>query len=257
MPYIISTEKMNKLGNEVAKRVFPFCDSIDGVSKDPKVPPKFIGSGILIKDDDDTFILTAQHVAKSLLQYDYIFHGVNNKGKSVPAQQSWVGCPINESDIAIIRCFHEFFESGTKDFLDINQIRETSLENALLFCQGFPGEEQVSIPFLNIVESHSLPFIGKFRGYSLNQNKEPIKFIIEYPSDINPRGMSGSPVWNLNLHNVPKFEDWDYDQITFAGIAQRWIKDSKVLLVTRSSLISKFLPGMIKEYNRLFPRTDR
>jgi len=131
------------------------------------------------------------------------------------------------------------------------------LENAFLFYQRFPGEEQLSIPFLNIVESHSLPFIGKFRGYSQNQNKEPIKFKIEYPSDIDPRGMSGSAVWNLKLHNVPKFEDWDYDQITFAGIAQRWIKDSKVLVVTRYSLISKFLPGMIKEYNKLFPKTDQ
>ena len=69
-------KKWKKIGNEVAKRFFPFCDSIHGVSKNHRVPPKFIGSGILIKDDDDTFILTAQH----------IFHGVDIKGKSVPAQ---------------------------------------------------------------------------------------------------------------------------------------------------------------------------
>lgn len=258
MTYTITKDQMEKIGNDVAAILMPFCDTIYGVPKDKTKPAKFLGSSILIKNSDSLFILTAQHVAENASKYYHIFHGKTKYGIMFPTQGGWVGCPILDSDIAILGCFEEMFEGTSAKFLNVAKIQDSNLNHeAFFFCLGFPGQLHVSLPFLKTYEATSLPFIGKFKKIINNRNNEPVAFSIEYPSDVNPRGMSGSAVWNLNLHKLSKFKDWNANQITFAGIAQKWVPTSKELIVTNAHIINNYINQMIKLFQETFPRSDK
>jgi hypothetical protein len=175
-----------------------------------------------------------------------------------PSQGGWVGYEVPESDLAILGCFEESFKNTPVKFLDIDKIGDSYLaEDALFFCQGFPGQLHVAFPYLRQYQSAILPIIGRFKKIIRNKNGDQIMYCMDYPSNVNPKGMSGSGVWNLNLHKVPGLNKWEKSQITFAGVVQKWNPREKELIITKSSVVSDFLKVGIDRFIKHFPRTDK
>ncbi len=208
MSWVISKEKLREIGNLVAKKLIPYCGSVYGVHEDNNEPAVFLGSGTFLKRNGKFFFLTAQHVVYCSDKYAHLFISRDNNKLMCPSQGGWVGYEVAESDLAILGCFEELYEDTEVKFLDITKIGEPFLaDDALFFTQGFPDQLHISFPFMRQNQSVSLPIISTFKSIIKNKNGDEIMFAISYSHDVNPQGMSGSGVWNLNLHKVNNIKE--------------------------------------------------
>lgn len=104
----------------------------------------------------------------------------------------------------------------------------------------------------------SLPFLREYRGSIhtiMGQAINPVNVVDSFDldihfgfncaGDIKYFGMSGSQVWNLNLHLAAKAEDWRPDWATFAGVVQRWIPSKNCIIATRAEIVKEFLSDAI------------
>lgn len=58
--------------------------------------------------------------------------------------------------------------------------------------------------------------------------------------------MSGSAVWNLNLHRCRTAGEWTPQMSTFAGVVTRWDKEEGIIIATQAEVVKKFLSGAIE-----------
>jgi hypothetical protein len=112
-----------------------------------------------------------------------------------------------------------------------------------LFIHGYPGKTSYSSQLLDGVVSKSLPYGAMQRLENLPQNLQPFQFAVEYDPTgmvnetgtthdlVDPRGLSGSPVWRIGVSGRPSHE-WKPDDGLLVGILTQWRPDEKVLIAT-------------------------
>ena len=258
MSWEISKEEIIEIGNLVNVTLSPYCGTVYGVYEDVQKPAIFIGSGTFIRRDHKIYFLTAQHVADCPGNFAQLFISRDNNKTMCPSQGGWVGYEVPESDLAILECFEELYEDIEVRFLDIKDIGEPFLANdAIFFSLGFPGELHTSLPHMRLYQSVGLPIISTFKRIIKSKDDNEVMYAISYGKEINPKGMSGSGVWNLNLHKLNSLKEWDLSHVTFAGVIQKWNQVKNEFIVTNSKIVSDFLNVGIDRFQKHFPRSDK
>jgi hypothetical protein len=112
-----------------------------------------------------------------------------------------------------------------------------------LFLHGFPGQTSYPSLLLGGVVSKSLPYGAMQRLDDLPPNLQPFQFAIEYDPVgmvneigiahdlVDPRGLSGSPVWRIGVSGRSSRE-WTPSDSLLVGILTQWRPDEKVLIAT-------------------------
>jgi hypothetical protein len=118
-----------------------------------------------------------------------------------------------------------------------------TLATDYLFLHGFPGKTSCPSRLLGGVVSKSLPYGAMQRVENLPSNLQPFQFAIEYdPAGmvnetgaaqdlVDPRGLSGSPVWRIGVSGRSSNE-WKPSDSLLVGILTQWCPTEKVLIAT-------------------------
>lgn len=250
-------DKLKKIGDKATNYLFPFLTTITGVIKDNSVAPKYIGTGVYIKYNGYIYIASARHVADNLTKFSYLFYGAGNKG--YPIQGHWVSTTVADADFGVMGCFEESLTIQEKVLnYDDAIFSSNHSQDAYYLITGFPGKLHTQLDFINTHQHGGNSVISILKSIDENIDGDEILFQLEYSKNLTPPpGMSGSPVWNLNLHLEENIKNWDVSKITFAGIVTRWDESNQTILATNSELIKQVLPAVTNKFRELYPRTDK
>ena len=253
----INDEILKDVGTQAMEYLAPYITTITGVAKDSQTPHKYIGTSVFIKNGGYTYIASAKHVADNLSKYHWLFHGTGEK--NFPIQGHWVATTVPDADFGVMGCFEEILTNKEK-VLDFDPLKFQSnhSKDAFYLVMGYPGKLHFPMDFINTHQHILTPVITRLKGIHPNKNGDNIIFELGYSSgNVEPPGMSGSPVWNLNLHQIDDISEWNVNRITFAGVITRWDKNTESLLGTDVGLIKQVLPHITKKFRELYPRTDK
>jgi hypothetical protein len=230
----------------MAQHTFGSICSVIGVS-DPRTG-RHCGSALRCKLNGQRAILTALHVIEEAKKEPfglaistgygeppYVVHGEVNidpfadmavyflpKDYSAPDAAFWASARIDHS-------------------LD-------KLATDYLFLHGFPGKTSYPSQLLGGVVSKSLPYGAMQRVENLPSNLQPFQFAIEYDLAgmvnetgaaqdlVDPRGLSGSPVWRIGVSGRSSNE-WKPSDSLLVGILAQWRPDEKVLIATSTETL--------------------
>jgi len=237
-------EFLYKVGGQIREYLIKFEGSIYGVKKITRINGKYLGCGTFFKEGDDCFMLTAMHVAQEADKFDYAMHSRRQQLNCCPFRGVWLGDRIPETDIAIYGCFAEMIEESNLSPIEEGALYQTVSKNVqgqLFYCQGIPGADTTFLPMMRqyIFGSHPIMGLGLPSESLENPN---YTFSFQYPRGVNPRGMSGSAVWNTNLHLINSEDEWHLDLLTFAGFIQKWIPSKMCLVSTKADSLKSFIP---------------
>jgi len=252
---MISDDKLKQIGEVAIKYVSPFITTITGVMKDQNISPVYIGTGCYLNFNKHTYILSAKHVADNLSTYDYLFEGGGELMH--PIQGHWVATDIPEADTAVMGCFPELLTNDEKilDYKD-TLFSSNHSEDTYYLVLGYPGKLHTNLDFMKQHQHVSISLLTKLQSVNTNKNGDDILFKLHYSKDnVVPPGISGSPVWNLNVND--KTTEWDVSKITFAGIVTRWHEGDQTILVTNAELVKHVLPTITNKFRELYPRDDK
>jgi hypothetical protein len=252
----LSDKQLLEITMKAVEYLAPYITTITGVQKDTNIPVEYIGTSVFIKYDGHTFIASAKHVADNLLKYDYLFHGTGTK--NFPIRGHWVATTIPDADFGIMGCFEEMI-TNTEKVLDFDDtiFRSNHAKEAYYLVMGYPEKLHSAFDFMNTHQHVLTSVITRLKGIHSNKNGDNIIFELSYSNNnVDPPGMSGSPVWNLNLHKINTIEDWSVEQITLAGIITSWNKDTESIYGTISELITHVMPHIAEKFIELYPRID-
>jgi len=202
------------------------------------------------------FIATAKHVLNDAPQVDHHFHG-KGEDAAFPLRSGWLATEDEELDIAVMGCFQRALDEAGVIPLPYTHLLSQSFDHhdAFYYCNGHPGANETYLPFLGEYSIRGNPCIGKAAQLPDQFDSSKV-FAIEYPSKVDPRGMSGAPVWNIRLHCMNALDSWSADAATFAGIAQRWCPEEQILIVTRVEHVRDFVPGAIEHLRKKYRWKD-
>lgn len=253
----LTEQQLNDFGEKSKRYLSPYITTITGASTNKNVPAKYIGTSAYINYNGHTYIASAQHVANKIFQFEYLFHGVGNQ--NYPIQGHYVATTVPNADFCVMGCFEELLSSKEKvlDF-ETEKFMSNHSKDAYYMVMGYPGKLHFPMDFINLHQHVLTSVITRLKGINPNKNGDNILFDPHYPNSlVEPQGMSGSPVWNLNFHLEDDLENWSVEKISFAGIVTRWDKNSQSLIATDSELIKQVLPHVTKKFRQLYPRTDK
>lgn len=252
-----STKQLQEISKQAIEFIKPYLTTIVGVRKNPKMPRKYIGTGAFVKYDGHTYIFSAMHVANNIPKYNYLFHGVGPK--EFPIQGHWVATAVPNADFGVMGCFEEALTDSEKLLeFDEAKFQSNHSKDAYYLVMGFPAKLHTVFDFINEQQYVLYPMITKLKGIHANKDGHKMLFELSYSKEnVQPPGMSGSPVWNLNLHLCESIEEWSVDKITFAGVITRWDEKTQSILGTDSELIKQVLPTITKKFRELYPREDK
>jgi hypothetical protein len=225
----------------LGQHTFGFICSVFGVS-DQKMGRHY-GSALRCKLNGRRAILTALHVLEEAKKEPlglalstgygeppYVVHGAVNID------------PI--ADLAVYFLPADY-PCGDENFWPSARIDHSldKLATDYLFLHGFPGKTSYPSRLLGGVISKSLPYGAMQRLENLPANLQPFQFAVEYdPAGmvnetgaahdlVDPRGLSGSPVWRIGVSGRSSRE-WKPSDSLLVGILTQWRPDEKVLLAT-------------------------
>ena len=208
---------------------------------------KYFGTGTYFTYLGFPFILTAQHVVENSSGFSTFFHGTKSGATPFPLRSLWVGAG-SAADIAIWGCFQSTLDNANIMPLPYKELLVSSYAHtgAYYLCNGYPGSLKTDLPYMRETMFSGNPIIGRQTDLPIGAGfDESIHFAIEYPSNVPPSGMSGSPIWNLRIHCMSNFDSWSPEAVTFAGIAHRWHESTNKLIATRVEFIRDFIPNAI------------
>ncbi|MDR4470056.1 MAG: serine protease [Nitrospira sp.] len=249
-------EKGDRLRNEVDSALTIIFGSDLPSSSVPRPKLHYRGTASYFEYAGFPCVLTAAHVLQGCPQLDNVFHG---KGEEsfFPLRSGWYATVDAEVDLAVMGCFQKALEQAAIKPLKYTHFLAPSYnhKDAFYYCNGYPGAHSVNLPFLGEFSIRDNAFIGK--AARLPDGVDPSKcFAIEYPCNIDPPGMSGAPVWNLRFHCMQRVEDWAPEAASFAGVAQRWCPETKVLIVTRVEHVRDFIPRAVEHLRTRYKWKD-
>ncbi|MDH5650353.1 MAG: hypothetical protein OEZ39_00625 [Gammaproteobacteria bacterium] len=202
------------------------------------------------------FMVTAKHVLERKPQPGYLFHG---KGVDAvfPLRSGWFASGDEELDIAVMGCFQNALDEKSIIPFSYTHFLAPSFdhENALYYCNGYPGQNAMYMPFLGEFGISGNPFIAKAARLPDGFNSEKC-FAVEYSSEIEPKGMSGAPIWNMRLHCLNSPETWSPEIASLAGIIHRWCPEEKVIIATRTEFLRDFIPDAIEHLKNKYRWKD-
>lgn len=255
-----SEEFLRSMGDNIRVYVTKCEGSIYGTMDYSHVNGNHIGCGTFYKEGADTFMLTAMHVGREADKYHYSMHD-RRELKSSPFRGQWLGDRQLENDIAIYGCFSEMIEESTIVPIEENSLLSevsTNVQGQLFYCQGIPGLDATFLPMMRQFQTVSNPIMGLGLPNDVLEYPD-YTFAFQYPRNVKPSGMSGSSVWNTNLHLLNSDVEWSIDTMSFAGVVQKWIPANRCLIVTRADSINNFIPTgreLLRNMWRETPNSD-
>jgi len=219
-------------------------------------PAELLGSGIYVQHREDIFLLTAMHVVKDSHNYAYVFHDVGGNGEPMcPTREGWTGWDEGTGDLALWGCFAELFsESELRPFPLLEPFGATDDHNDAFFvASGWPGDQTMAIPHAREYRSTLHTVMGKTVQRS---GLDAYSFAFDCANDIRYYGMSGSPVWNLNLHRCVDANEWTPEMSSFAGIVTQWDKSNGLIIATRAESVKRFIGGAIERLRSQWRMTE-
>lgn len=219
-----------------------------GVDKKTGKKHEYFGTGFYIKSANRVYIVTALHVAKLMEGKSYLVHSVN--GKTFITMGSYVGCPIPGSDFAIVGCFHESLNSDDIA-IDLDNVKP-HYQNLRDHClvNGCPDAQLFQIPVTSEITAKMNSLVTEIVGFS----DDFLHVYLNYPNGmVDPPGMSGSPIWRIVYDKADNVME---DNLILSGILIRWDSKNEILIATNGQVFKKYITKMIREYDKLFPRTD-
>ncbi len=219
-----------------------------GITRDLAKRHEYFGTGFYIRLEKRVYIVTALHVAKRMKNYSHCFHYAN--GKTFPVMGGYVGCPVPQSDFAVVGCFHECF--GEKDIpIDFSKIRphfQKVSDHCLI--TGCPSNQLTQIPFLREASAKLNNVVSEIVGTSPDAKH----VFVRYKSRlVNPPGMSGSPMWGIGYDRNGCVTEEEYH---LSGIVTRWDADKEVVVATNGQVFLAYFERMVQEFTDRFPRKD-
>lgn len=247
MAYKLTRDELIRRGQRVQELRFPSVASLYGVHKDKTRPAKLLGTGTFIRHRQDVFVLTAMHVVENSRKYAHVLHDVGGDEElMVPCRSGWTGWKQATEDLALWGCFPEFFETSKRQPLPfVEPFGHTDAsDDAFFIASGWPADQAVAFPYLRRYGTKLHTVMGK----TVVRDDMPTEyFAFDCANNIRYYGMSGSAVWNLNLHRCTSAEDWTPQRSTFAGVATRWDKDNGLIIAARAEKVKEFLSGAIEQ----------
>lgn len=246
MLFALSRSQLIQRGERVRAFRLPNVASLYGVHQDRARPAELLGTGTFVQHRDDVFVLTAMHVVKESKKYAYVFHDLGGDGENmIPCRSGWTGLEGESGDLALWGCFPEPFKaSGPRPlpFVEPFGVTDAS-EDAFFIASGWPEALATPFPYLRkyLTKLHTI------MGKAIVHDDIPARsFAFTCANDIPYFGMSGSAVWNLNLHLCKNAEDWTPQMSTFAGVVVGWMKEKGLIIATRAEVVKDFLSGAIE-----------
>ena len=247
---------IRELVGQIREYIYVSDGEILGVRNTPRVNGVHIGCGTFFQEKKDTFFLTAMHVGRQADKFDFEMH-TRNGSISCPFRGVWLGDKDPVKDIAIYGCFSEMIEDSNLSPFDISTLRQgisNNVEGQYFYCQGIPGADTTFLPMMRAIQMASNPVIGV--GLPNNAVEYPDRtFSFKYPRNVDPRGMSGSSVWNTNLHLVNSEDEWSIDMLSFAGVVQKWNPANNTIIATRADAVESFIPAGIEKLREMWLNT--
>lgn len=246
MPFALSRSQLIQCGERVRDLRLPNVASLYGVHQDHTRAAEFLGTGTFVQHRDDVFVLTAMHVVRESQKYAHVFHDVGGDGENmVPFRSGWTGWKEVSTDLALWGCFRELFETSSLRPLPLIEPFGVTDANkdAFFVASGWPGDLEFPLPHVREYRTTLHTVMGK----TVMRNEIPKQsFAFDCANDIRYFGMSGSAVWNLNLHRCTTLKDWTPNMSTFAGVVIRWNEDEGLIIATRAEIVKSFLSGAIE-----------
>lgn len=253
-----SAQEVGLLAEKAVDHLAPYITTITGIGGAQPDLKKYIGTGFFIELNGHTYIASAQHVADKLHKFEYLFHSVGD-GNSV-IQGHWVATTVPEADFGVMGCFDEALTHREKVLACHSEglFNPNHSEDAYYLMMGYPGQLHTDLPFMNAHQHVLTPLVTTLKGVANNSNGDEILFRLNYSNkNVAPPGMSGSPIWNLNVHLEDDLSSWDVSKISVAGMITRWSSDGQFVEGTDARLIESVLPHVTQKFRELYPRTDK
>ena len=246
MPYKLTRDEVISRGQRVQELRQPSVASLYGVYDAKRGHAELLGTGIYFQHREDVFLLTAMHVVKNSEKYEYVFHDVGGNGeKMFPLRSNWTGWNEGSGDLALWGCFAEVFTASELRPLPlVEPFGVTDDRNdAVFIASGWPGDQATALPYAReyLTRLHSV--MGKT---VLCSELDCHSFAFNCANDIRYHGMSGSAVWNLNLHRCEDANQWTPEMSSFAGVVTRWDQKNALIIATRAETVKRFLSAAIE-----------
>jgi hypothetical protein len=235
--------------SSMARHTFPYICSVIGVTNEKT--GRHFGSALRCIFRGRRALLTALHVIEEAQKEPLGFALSAGYGKPPYV----VHGPVHIDPVADMAVYYlpNDFPCPDAAFWPAGRI-DRSLDNLAtdyLFVHGFPGKTSYPSGLLGGVVSKSLPYGAMQRLENLPPNLQPFQFAVEYdPAGmvnetgaaqdlVDPRGLSGSPVWRIGVSGRSASE-WQPGDSLLVGILTQWRPDEKVLIATSTE---KLPPG--------------
>jgi hypothetical protein len=246
--------------NDIVDQLFPYVRSVLGAKN--KETPKFIGSGIVLKDHENLYLITAGHVMDHFNheidpfnkdKYPLFLDGVNGlvaiTGEEVSSYTEESIYPKNNNhDISIVRLCNEIQASFdptyliNSDKIDLLGEHESQLG---YFCVGVPANKgNKSIDKNNSLITPEPYGVRTNESESEIYNKLDVNKLTHLALSFNVKnafskdkvkrtapalnGLSGAPIWGFI-----KKSDTEIQPVIVAVLTEHHQKDIKAILCTR------------------------
>lgn len=221
---------------------------------------ELVGSSTLLSLRGETFLLTADHVARAKLLPDSSGRGLRYVGIAHTARNGEPPCLISAPiygmsdpyDLALIPV-----DVTTLDRVPLDAgllATNSNLANRdILFIQGLPGARSHS---LFGVHSDTLPYATGPGTSTFAWFDPKIHFAIDYSKNglldekgeaidmVNPHGLSGSAVWATGRCTTG--DAWDSSLARVVGVIHNWDEQSQSLVGTRIEAVREFVLHVVR-----------
>ncbi len=246
MAFILTQEELVQCGQQVQALRLPSVASLYGVYRDQLRPAELLGSGTFVQHRDDIYVLTAMHVVEKSKTYAHILHDVGGDGENmIPCKAGWTGWGDQAGDLALWGCFREAFDkSRLRPIPLVEPFGITdACDGAFFIASGWPQDLALSLPAVREYRTTLHTVMGKRVS---RKNIPDHCFAFDCANNIRYYGMSGSAVWNLNLHRCRTAGEWTPQMSTFAGVVILWDEEG-FIIATQAEIVKRFLPGAIEQ----------
>ena len=230
----------------MAQHTFSFICSVIGVS-DPTMGRHY-GSALRCKLNGQRAILTALHVIEEAKKEPLGL--ALSTGYGEPPYVVHGGVKIDSIADLAVYFLPDDYPCPDERFWPSARIDHSldKLATDYLFLHGFPVKTSYPSRLLGGVVSKSLPYGAMQRLENLPPNFQPFQFALEYDPVgmvnemgtaqdlVDPRGLSGSPVWRIGVSGRSSNE-WKPSDSLLVGILTQWRPDEKVLLATSTAIL--------------------
>jgi hypothetical protein len=211
------------------------------------------GSGSYVEAEGSVFLFTNRHVAEKSKETT-LSHVVRNDEKMAALAESYLDA--GEVDVALMPITPEIWAMTDKQAIPLSALEaERPAWDELLMVIGFPGATSRFSALQNAVRSKARPYIAQADpalgddGIHFWMKHRPIELKDENGNAadwVDPRGMSGSLVWNTGIvKSVRDGVQWSPALIKPAGLLDASDHEKQALRVIRLDVVRRIVRAML------------